>query len=205
MAKEFQGLRKAMQEAATLKGVANENQFTLEEAKKAQAFHLTPQEYRDFQAQFMNYAGAQIGTDEQGGVAEGAKLTEKQGERICGTVAELMKASGINPQIGAELAGALLEQKKGPQDVEKLMEELNKTFTVLEKGRVPMSQAFPQMTQIMGRGISAEEAAKMFSIVALASPGAEEMAVEAALAGDRRNESQGDGQGIRRQGGYDAI
>ena len=56
MAKEFQGLRKAMQEAATLKGVANENQFTLEEAKKAQAFHLTPQEYRDFQAQFMNYA-----------------------------------------------------------------------------------------------------------------------------------------------------
>ena len=53
MAKEFQGLRKTMQEVATLKGVANENQFTLEEAKKAQAFHLTPTEYRDFQAQFM--------------------------------------------------------------------------------------------------------------------------------------------------------
>ena len=61
MAKEFQGLRKTMQEVATLKGVANENDFTLQEAKKAQEFNLTPQEYRDFQAQFMNYAGARSG------------------------------------------------------------------------------------------------------------------------------------------------
>ena len=105
-----------------------------------------------------------------------------------------MKASGINPQIGAELAGALLEQKKEPQDVEKLMGELNKTFTVLEKGRVPMSQALPQMTQIMGRGISAEEAAKMFSIVALASPGAEEMAVEAALRVIEETKAKGTGK-----------
>ena len=97
-----------------------------------------------------------------------------------------MKASGINPQIGAELAGALLEQKKGPQDVETLMKELSKTFTVLEKGRVPLAQALPQMTQIMGHGISAEEAAKMFSIVAPASPGQEGTAVEAASVRSRK-------------------
>ena len=34
MAKEFQGLRKTMQEVATLKGVGNTNKFTVEEAKK---------------------------------------------------------------------------------------------------------------------------------------------------------------------------
>ena len=128
LAKEFQGLRKTMQEVATLKGVANENQFTLEEAKKAQDFHLTPQEYRDFQAEFMNYTGAQIGTNEQGGVAEG-ETDRGTGRRICGTGRRADEGERYQPAIGAELAGALLEEKKGPQDVEKLMGELSKTFT----------------------------------------------------------------------------
>jgi hypothetical protein len=195
MAKEFQGLRKSMQEVATLKGVANSSQFTVEEAKKAESFHLSPQEFRDFQAQFQNYAGSQIGTHEATGkIVEGAKLTTKQGEEYSGRVAELMKASGISPAVGAELAALLLENKKGPQDVDALIKELSRTFQVLEKGRVPLQQALPQMSQIMGHGISAEEAAKMFSIVAPASLGQEGTAVEAALRAIEEMKAKGTGQ-----------
>ena len=98
------------------------------------------------------------------------------------------------PRSAPSSPAALLEQKKGPQDVDKLMTELSKTFTVLEKGRVPLAQALPQMTQIMGHGISAEEAAKMFSIVVPASPGAEGMAVEAALRAVEEMKAKGTGK-----------
>jgi hypothetical protein len=200
LAEEFSNLRKSMQEVATLKGEANTTEFTLAEAKKAQEFHLTPQEFRDFQAEFQNYAGSQVGTGENGQVAPGAKLTKEQGEQYGGRVAELMKASGISPQIGAELAGSLLEQKNGPQDVESLMKELSRTFTVLEKGRVPLNRALPQLSEIMGHGVGAEEAAKMFSIVSPASPGQEGTAVQAALRAVDEMKAKGTGEefGVKR-------
>jgi hypothetical protein len=114
-------------------------------------------------------------------VAEGAKLTEAQGEEYGSRIAALMKESGINPQIGAELAGSLLEYSRGPQDVEKLMQKLSRTFNVLEKGRMPLARALPQISQIMGHGIESEEAAKLFSIASPAAPGQEGTAVESAL------------------------
>ena len=169
--KEFQALRKSMQEVATLKGSANTNHFTLAEAKKAQTFNLTPQESRNFQAEFQNYAGSQIG-------GPNGKLTEAQGEEFAGRVAEMMKVSGINPALGAELARSLLENAKAPQDVETLMKRLGTTFQVLEKGRGPLSGALPQICQIMGHGIEAEDAAKLFSIASLSSPGKDGVAVE---------------------------
>ena len=209
MAKEFQGLRKSMQEVATLKGSGNTNEFTLQEAQKAQQFHLNPQEYRDFQAEFMNYAGAQIGTDEKTGkVAEGAKLTAEQGEQYAGRVAELMKGSGVNPAVGAELAGSLLENAKGPQDVDELMKQLSRTFNVLEKGRVPLKQALPQISQIMGHGISSEEAAKLFSIASPAAPGQEGNAVESALKAIEEMKAEGKGEdfGVKRgMGQYESV
>ena len=209
MAKEFQGLRKTMQEVATLKGVGNTNKFTVEEAKKAQSFHLSPQEFRDFQTEFQNYAGSQIGTDEKTGqIAEGAKLTTKQGEEYSGRVAELMKGSGIDPRIGAELAGSLLKNKKGAQDVDALIKELSTTFQVLEKGRVPLARALPQMSQIMGHGISAEEAAKMFSIMVPVSPGQEGIAIEAGLRAIEDMKAAGTGEdfGIKRgTSQYDSV
>jgi hypothetical protein len=193
MAKEFQGLRKSMQEVATLKGQPNTTELTLEEARKAQAFHLTPQEYRDFQAEFQNYAGSQIGGPE-------GKLTEKQGEEYAGRVAELMKGSGVAPSIGAELAGSLLEYSKGPQDVEALMKRFGTVFTTLEKGRVPLARALPQLTEIMGMGVSAEEAAQMFSIASPAAQGQEGTAVQAALRAVQEMKTKGTGEefGVKR-------
>ncbi len=182
VANEFAELRKTMQEVATLKGEANSNKFTVEEARKAQGMGLTAAENRDFQAEFLNYARSQVATDEKtGGVAEGAKLTSAQGEEYGGRVAALMKSLGINPAVGAELAGSLLENAKGPQDVDELMAKLSRTFNVLEKGRVPLNRALPQMSQIMGPNIGAEEAAKLFAIASPAAPGQEGNAVESVL------------------------
>jgi hypothetical protein len=206
---EFADLRKTMQEVATLKGSANNNEFTVQEAKTAQQFHLNPQEYRDFQAQFMNYAGSQIGTDEKTGqLAEGAKLSNEQGQEYAGRVAELMKGSGVNPAVGAELAGSLLENAKGPQNVEDLMKKLGRTFNVLEKGRVPLGQALPQISQIMGHGIESEEAAKLFSIASPAAAGQEGNAVESALKAieEMKAEGKGDEFGVKRgMGQYESV
>jgi hypothetical protein len=201
MAKEFQALRKTMQEVATLKGVANSNKFTVDEAEKAQKAHLSPAEMRDFQAQFMNYAGSQVG-------GPNGKLTEVQGEEYASRVAELMKSSGVDPAVGAELAGSLLENSKGPQDVNALMQKLGRTFNVLEKGRVPLKQALPQISQIMGHGISSEESAKLFSIVSPAAPGQEGNAVESALKAIEEMKVAGSGAafGVKRgMGQYESI
>jgi hypothetical protein len=187
-AKEFQALRKTMQEVATLKGSANTNQFTLKEARKAQSFHLNPGEYRDFQAQFQNYAGSQIGD-----IKDGAKLTGAQGENYAGRVAEMMKAHGVNPAVGAELAGSLLENSKGPQDVDALMKRLSTTFQVLQKGRVPLSRALPEISQIMGMGVEAEDAAKMYSIVSPAAAGEEGTSVRAGLRAVNEMKAKGTG------------
>jgi hypothetical protein len=200
-AKQFAVLRKSMQEVAALKGSPNSNEFTLEQARKAQAVHLSPAEYRDFQAQFLNYAGSQVG-------GPNGKLTDKQGEDYAGRVAELMKSQGVNPATGAELAGSLLENAKGPQDVDKLMGRLGTTFNVLQKGRVPLERALPQISQIMGHGIEAEDAAKLFSIVSPASPGQEGTAVESALKAieEMKNKGTGEEFGVKRgMGQYDSV
>jgi hypothetical protein len=174
-AKNFQELRKSYQEFATLSGQANSSKFTIEEAQKGQASHLSPQEWRDFQSEFKNYAGSQIG-------GKNGKLTDAQGDEYGSRVAELMKGSGLkNVKIGAEMAGSLLENAQGPQEVEDLIQELTRGFNALEKGRVPLEQALPQMSRIMARGIKFSEAAQMFSVVAPAAPGEEGTSVENAL------------------------
>ena len=119
-----------------------------------------------------------------------------------------MKGSGIDPRIGAELAGSLLKNKKGAQDVDALIKELSTTFQVLEKGRVPLARALPQMSQIMGHGISAEEAAKMFSIVVPVSPGQEGIAIEAGLRAIEDMKAAGTGEdfGVKRgTSQYDSV
>lgn len=198
VAKEFIEMRRTMQEVATLSGKGNENEVTLEEARKAKAAHLTPQEYRDFQAEFLNYAGSQVG-------GPNGKLTEAQGQDYAARVAELMKGSGINPRIGAELAGSLLEQSEGPQDVNKLMGRLSKTFTVLEKGRVPLSKALPELSQIMSMGVSAEDAAKMYSIVSPAAAGQEGTSVQAALRAVQEMKNKGTGKEFGVEAGMGAY
>ena len=191
MASEFADLRKTMQEVATLSGnpEGNSNEFTTAQAKEAQKYGLKASEYRDFQAEFLNYADSQVGD-----TTKGAKLTEEQGQQYTGRVAALMKESGVNPAIGAELAGSLLENAQGPQDVDKLMEQLSRTFTVLEKGRVPLDCALPQLSRIMAYGVKSEEAAKMFSIVSPASPGEEGTSVEAAMRAIQKMKTKGTGE-----------
>src|SRR5262245_47377008 len=63
-AKEFVQLRQALQQVAALKGVANTTQFTVEEAWKAAAAGLMPDEWRKAQEEFQSRAGAYLEGDQ---------------------------------------------------------------------------------------------------------------------------------------------
>ena len=67
LAEDFADLRKMMQELAALKGESGSNEFTVAEAKKARLAGLMPQEAARAQTDFMNAAGAMIGTEEKTG------------------------------------------------------------------------------------------------------------------------------------------
>ena len=138
MAKEFQALRRSMQEVATLRGEANTSKFTLAEAEKAQQFNLTPQERQAAQAEFLNFAGAQIGNE------QGKKLTGEQAEEFSSRIAVMMKSAGYAPAAGMMLGGSILQQKKGPQNVNALMKEFSTAFNVMEKGQVAIGRGLPR-------------------------------------------------------------
>jgi hypothetical protein len=194
MAKEFVSLRKSMQEVASLKGVPNTTAFTIEEAEKAAAVGLTPAERREAQAQFLNYAGTQVGgKTEAEANAAGTKLTESEGEEFANRIAVQMKASGLDPKLGMELGGSMLEQAKGKQDVSKLMKDFSETSQILQKGRVPMQQAVPELSEIMSYGISAQDAAKMYAIVSPVAKGSESTSVQAALRATQEMQNKGTG------------
>ena len=200
-AEEFAAFRQKMQETATLKG----------SAKLGQVHSGGSQESLGLQLDADRVSGLSGGVSELRRVADRrppGQAYRAQGEDYAGRVAELMKSSGVAPAVGAELAGSLLENAKGPQNVDNLMKRLSKTFTVLEKGRVPLGRALPQMSRIMGHGISAEESAQLFSIASPVSPGEEGTAVEAALRAIEEMKSKGTGEefGVKRgMGQFESV
>ena len=165
---------------------------------------LRPTENRDFQTEFMNYAGIQVGTDEEtGGVAEGAKLTDEQARRI------RRPSRGID-----EIAPALTRgRRRARRDLcsktprarrmsTSSMQEIRRTFIrARERPRSARASCFPQHTPRSWRhGIASEEAAKLFSIASPAAPGQEGNTVESALKAieEMKAESKGEEFGVKR-------
>ena len=140
LALEFTDLRQAMQQVAALKGQSNTNQFTVQEAKKAAAASLTPQEWRSFQEQFQSYGGTYIEGDQskfQEREIGGKKVsTSEQAEQYKQKIAEFAKARGIPAAEIAQLGGALLQFSEGPQTTEDLMSQLGKVYKTLERLRL---------------------------------------------------------------------
>ena len=56
----------------------------------------------------------------------------------------MMKSAGYSPAAGMNLGGSILQQKTGPQDVDKLMQEFSIAFQVMEKGQVKIERAAPK-------------------------------------------------------------
>jgi hypothetical protein len=171
MARDFIELRQAMQQVAARKGKPNTNEFAIEEIEKATAARLLPQEWKGFQEEFQSYAGAQLEGPDR-------KLNEKQAEEYQQRVAEFMKFEGVQPQIGVELAGTLLETSKGPQDVDQLMSRYGRVYEALKKSRTPVEQLLPQMSRVTAYGIKPEEAAELLSVIAPAMHREEQTGVE---------------------------
>jgi hypothetical protein len=198
---QFQGLRKTRVEVTTLRGEAPSTKSTVEEARKARAFGLTSEERPDFQAEFLNYAGSQVGGPE-------GKLTEAEGKAYRSRVAGMMEASGIAPSVGAGLGGSLLEHARAKQNVGNLMQRFGKVFQVLEKGRVPLTRALPQLSKIMGMGVSTEEADRMFAIALVAALDQEGVAGQANLRAIQGMKNKGTGEefGVKRgMGQYESV
>ncbi len=175
MSKDFQGLRKSMQESATLSGQPNTSKFTLAQVAQGEKFNLSPQEQKDVTAEFLNFAGAEVGNEPE------SKLTTEEATEYSSRVGELMKSGGFKPASGATLAGTILQQRKGKQNVESLMAEFSKAFNVSEKGQVRFERAAPEIAELMAMGVPSKEAAEMFSVAAPASPGQEGTIVQAGM------------------------
>jgi hypothetical protein len=170
-ARNFIELRKSMQQVAALKDKQNDAKFTMQEVEKAKAAGLMPDEWRGFQEEFQSYAGAQLeGPDK--------KLDEKQAEEYQSRIAKFMKTEGIDPKLGAELGGTLLENSKGPQNVDNLMDRYGKAYETLKKSRTPVAQLLPQVARVAAYGVSPEEASQLLSVIAPAMPREEQTGVE---------------------------
>ena len=102
-----------------------------------------------------------------------------------------MKAEGVDPRLGAELGGTLLEQSKGPRNVKDLMNEYGKTYEVLKKSRTPVQQLLPQVSRITAYDVSPVEAAELLSVIAPAMPGEEQTGIENTFKAIRELETSG--------------
>jgi hypothetical protein len=235
IAKEFVELRQTMQQVAALKGAPNTNQFTVEEAKKAAATSLTPQEWRRFQEQFQSYGGAYIEGEQsrfqrketdaefQKRAAEFAqknKMTlaqaEEQLERMTVTdteaaekyqaqIAEFAKARGIPPKEIAQLGGALLQFEKGPTTPEEMMAKLGKVYKTLERAPTPVSELMPAMSCVMAQGASAEEASEMLAIMSEAMPHEEKTGVVDTLKAITNETLEGRGEALGQKEGMTPL
>ena len=142
---------------------------------------MTAEEWTQAQEGFLNPAAAQISAPGKG-LEPGKKMTAEQAEEYQLRVAALLKARGFrNAAPGMEFAGSILEQSKGPLSVDEAMEQFNKGFEVLQRGRIAPERGPAMMSEVMAQGLSAQQAATALSVVAPASPGEEATSVTAAL------------------------
>jgi hypothetical protein len=186
MGKAFIQLRQSMQQVATLKGVPVTTEFTLKEARAAAKDMMTPEDRRAAQEAFLNEAGSMIGK------GPGARLTQEQAEDFSSRMAVMMAASGFKAAPAMVLGGAMLQQKKpGPQNVDQLMREFMPTFAVAERGRVPLDKASQDIAELMSMGLTSEQAATMYSVVAPAAPGGEAAATVGAMRAIREMRQKG--------------
>jgi hypothetical protein len=235
ISKAFVELRQAMQQVVALKGHVNTNQFTVEEAKKAAAANLTPQEWKAFQEQFLSFGGAYIEgdqarfvlqeTDEEfikraeahakkTGMTKGQAMATLQKQTVANTeqadeyqqkIAEFAKARGIPAAQIVQLGGALLQFAEGPQTPEQMMEQLGRVYKTLGRAPTPVSQLMPQMPGVMAQGASAEEAAQMLAIMAEAMAGEEETGVTNTIKAITNQVLEGKGEALGQKEGMSRL
>jgi hypothetical protein len=185
MGKAFIDLRHRMQEIAVLSGQQGTTKFTVDQAQAAFQDAMKPQERVEAQSAFLNFAGAMIG---QG---PNARLTTKQGQEFASRAGVMMKAAGYKPAAAMQLAGAMLQQKQGPQNVDQLMKEFSVMFNIAQPGQVPLERAAPDIQELMGTGMTSAEATTSYSVIAGAAPGQERAAVEGAVKAIRQMRVKG--------------
>jgi len=205
MAKEFQGLRQAMQQVAALKGEQNTTKFTLAEARMANKGLMTPEAWRGFQEQFQSYGGAYLEGDQARFIDRGGVSAKEQAEKYQLQVAEFTQARGLSSADTGQLAGGLLQFSQGPQKTEDLMSRFGKVFKTLERAPTPVAQLLPQMTRVMAQGASPEEAAQLLGIMSEAMPGEEETGVTNTIKAITNQILEGKGEALGQKEGMSRL
>lgn len=174
-ANKFVELQQTLQQVAALTGKANTGQFTVEQAKQAEAAGVTPDQWRTFQEVFQSYGGASLdaGPDQKMNAAEATKYQQQ--------LAHLAQARGINPAEIAQMGAGVLQFAKGPMTADEAMAELGRQYKVLERAPTPVPQLMPQMTRVESQGLSGAEAAELLNVMSFAMPGEEQTGVENTL------------------------
>lgn len=171
MTQQFLQLREQLQQVAALTNKDNNAQFTVSQAKAAEAAGLKTQDWVKFQENFQSYAGAYLEGDQ-------AKLNEQDAERYQQALAKFAKARGINASEAAEAGGNILMSAEGPISDEEALKRFGRGYRTLERARTPVTQLLPQSTRLMAQGSNFEESAQLLGIQAEANPGEEGTYVE---------------------------
>jgi len=171
---EYINLRETLQQVAALKGQQNTGDFTVKQARAAEGASLKPEEWVKFQESFQSYAGAYIEGDQR-------KMNDGQAEDYQKRLAQFAKARGISADQAGQLGGGILQFANGPIDTNQAMAQFGRAFKTLERATTPVPQLLPQMSRIMSRGASSDEAAQLLNLASGINPGEEGTTVDATL------------------------
>jgi hypothetical protein len=204
-AAEFQNVQQGMQGVAALKGKANTDNFTVEEARKGAAASLRPEEWKGFQESFQSYGGAFIEGDQSRFTGQAGMTGEEQAEKYQQDIAKFALARKVAPGEAAQLAGGLLQFSEGPQKVEDVEAKFGKVFKTLERAPTPVQALLPQMSRVMAQGASPEDASKLLALMSEAMPGEEETGVTNALKAITNQTLEGKGEALGQKEGMSPL
>lgn len=163
VSKEFTQLQDTLRIIATFKGQRLTDEFTVQEAERAAAAGLTPQQGTAFQKQFQGFAGQFMG--------EGKKFTSGQGEELGQRAAAFMNMRGIDPSQGGAIFGEILQQATGKESTDDLMARFGKAYVMLEQAKGDPGILMSQMGQVTAQGVDVLTGAKLMRATAQRDPG----------------------------------
>ena len=152
-AEEFIQVQKGMQGIAAMSGRQNTDKFTMEQIEKADAAHLTPQEFAKSEEAFLERSRANIGA------GPGARMTEEEADKYHARMAEFAKLNKVDAGTMAEFAGSLLNQQKGPVTADELTAQAGKVFETLRGSGKSIGAGVTSLNRLMAQGVEAQEAA----------------------------------------------
>jgi len=184
-AREFVSLQHEMAEVAALSGKQTTRNLTMEEIRKAEGAHLTPEQWVQSRKAFMAQGQAFVGA------GPGAKMTAEDADKVQAQIAELEKAKGAPTGSLTGLAGSMLAQEKESISAKDFLVKFGKVHGVLEGVGGPVGERAAAMSKLQAQGFSAEGAAETLAMMKRVAPGREAFALQTVQMGIEEGVTKG--------------